>query len=83
MLEEKKAFFDKSEQMLKASMKKFKAEGEDEFTAVTLALYTLEKIFQNNGLNNDFYKAVLADLETMYTFPVKTYAIYKKYGITT
>ena len=49
--------------------------------STTLSIAVLDKLFLENGLIYDFYKQVLEDLETMYLYPVKTYEIYKKYGI--
>ena len=83
MKKEQKDFFDKAEATFKKIYKKFKADGESDLVSVTLAVEVLEKMFLENGLIYDFYKQVLKDLETMYIYPVKTYEIYKKYGLIT
>lgn len=82
MRREQKEFFNKAEQMLKEGIKKFKEDGESDVVSATLAHTALEKLFDNNELNYEFYKEVLEDLETIYiTEPVRTYEVYQKYGV--
>lgn len=81
MTSEKRNFFLKSEDMLKAAIHKFKSDGESETVAIELALQALENMYKENGLKYDGYKEILKDLETIYTNPVETYRVYQKYGI--
>ena len=81
MISEKRNFFLKSEDMLKAAIHKFKSDGESEIVAIELALQALENMYKGNGLIYDGYKEILKDLETIYINSAETYRVYRKYGI--
>lgn len=81
MSKTQKEFFIKSEDLFKTTMKKFKEDGETDETAIVLAIQALTNIYKKNGLTHNYYTEILKDIETIYTSPIETYKIYRKYGI--
>ena len=74
----KTEIFTSLEERFKYLMKK--VEGDTEFEKATYALYIMEKYY--SIFKNRLFMDCIEDLEIIYLFePVRTYEIYKKYGI--